>query len=90
LTWFTGNVLFQERLYEEVKDLDATDYDATRDSPLLDAAIMETIRFYFVTPNERECVKDYKLPGTDFVVPKGMVVQVIKMLTSFKSIHIFP
>jgi len=27
---------------------------------------------------ERLCVKDYKIPGIDFVVPKGMMVQIAK------------
>jgi len=37
-------------------------------------------------PIERECVKDYKLPGADFVVKKGTVVQVITELLK-ASIH---
>ena len=42
----------------------------------LEMVFMETLRFYFTGTTERECTKDYKLPETDFVVPKGMLVQI--------------
>ena len=29
-----------------------------------------------MTFHERECTKDYKIPNTDFIVPKGRVVHV--------------
>jgi len=59
-----------------VTSLDSSDYDAIRDAELLDAVFMETLRFYLTGTIERKCVKDYKLPGSDFVVPKDMNVQV--------------
>jgi cytochrome P450 family 6 len=31
---------------------------------------------YPLTMIERVCVKDYKIPDSDFVVPKGMIVQI--------------
>ncbi len=44
--------------------------------PYLEMVFMETLRFYFTGTIERVCTKDYKLPGTDFVVPEGMLIQV--------------
>lgn len=34
---------------------------------------------------ERQCTRDYKLPNSDFVVPKGMVV-----MTDPEAIHLDP
>ncbi len=44
--------------------------------PYLESVFLETLRFYFTGNTSRVCTRDYTLPGTDFVVPKGMLVQV--------------
>jgi cytochrome P450 len=40
--------------------------------------VNESLRVYPVTFIERVCVKDYKVPDSDFVVPKGMIVQIAR------------
>jgi hypothetical protein len=40
--------------------------------------VSEALRLYPLTILERLCVKDYKIPGVDFVVPKGMLVQIAR------------
>merc|ERR1711981_711654 len=44
----------------------------------LEAFIMESLRMYPLTPLERITVKPYRISGSgiDFVIPKGMLVQV--------------
>ena len=41
----------------------------------MDMVICETLRFYPLGDLERMCVKEYRIPGTDVVIPEGMVVQ---------------
>jgi hypothetical protein len=40
--------------------------------------VSEALRLYPLTILERLCVKDYKIPGVNFVVPKGMLVQIAR------------
>ena len=74
---------FQERLYEDICEaVEANDgsqdlnYNTVQNMEYLDMFVHETLRLYPLTPLERLCVKDYKVPGTDFVVPAGMLVQI--------------
>lgn len=84
LHFLAKNPDVQERLYLEVTDaLEGAleddghlGYNAVQSLPYLDMVIHETLRHYPLTPVERVCVKEYRVPGYDFVVPKGMVVQV--------------
>ncbi|TRY80616.1 hypothetical protein TCAL_13243 [Tigriopus californicus] len=72
----------QERLYREIQDaidehgVQEMPYDRIQTLPFLDMVINETLRHYPLAIMERQCVKDYKFPGYDFVVPEGMLVQV--------------
>ncbi len=72
----------QEKLYQEINDAmekegsKTLDYQTVQTLPYLDQVFNETLRFYFTSVLERQCCKDYKLPGSDFVVPKGMLVQI--------------
>ncbi|TRY80431.1 hypothetical protein TCAL_15496, partial [Tigriopus californicus] len=72
----------QERLYREIQGaidehgVQEMPYDRIQTLPYLDMVINETLRHYPLAIMERQCVKDYKFPGYDFVVPEGMVVQV--------------
>lgn len=72
----------QERLHLEIQD--AIDdhgsqdlpYERIHSLPYLDMVVNETLRHFPLAIMERQCVKDYKFPGYDFVVPAGMLVQV--------------
>ncbi|CAL8117828.1 unnamed protein product [Orchesella dallaii] len=70
----------QERLLEEVKStLDANGgsltYDGVIGMTYLDCVLNETLRYYPpALRNERMCTKDYKIPGTDTVIEKGILV----------------
>nr|AIL94149.1 cytochrome P450 CYP3025A1 [Tigriopus japonicus] len=55
---------------------DNLDYNTIQGMSYLDKVVHETLRLYPLTMIERMCVKDYKVPGTDFVIPKGMLVQI--------------
>ncbi len=47
-------------------------------SDYISQVVHEALRMYPLAIIERLCVKDYKIPGINFVVPKGMMVQVAK------------
>ncbi|TRY80860.1 hypothetical protein TCAL_07801 [Tigriopus californicus] len=73
----------QERVYQEVSKAisenggsESLDYNTIQGMPYLDKVIHETLRLYPLSLIERLCVKDYKVPDTDFVIPKGMLVQI--------------
>ena len=77
------NPLIQSRLYEEIYELvqriggiQNLDYTSIRSLKFLDQVIQETLRLHPLFIVERTCVKEYKVPGTDFVIPKGMLVQI--------------
>ena len=54
------------------------DYNKIQGMWYLEAFIMESLRMYPLTPLERLTVKPYKVSDgpTDFVIPKGMIVQI--------------
>jgi cytochrome P450 len=76
------NPTVQEKLYEEIKEAvekagtQSLDYYTVQSLPYLDMFLNETLRMYPLTHLERVCVRDYKIPGTNFTIPKGMLVQV--------------
>ncbi len=78
----------QEKLFQELNDAKERsgsqdlDYQDVKDLKYLEQVLNETLRFYFSSTTERLCTKEYKLPGTDFVVPKDMIVQI-----SSRDIH---
>ncbi|KAI1286250.1 Cytochrome P450 9e2 [Halotydeus destructor] len=66
----------QERLYEEVKSLTEVTYESINKLPYLEAVINETLRMHPPALDmNRKALVDYKLPGTDIVVPKGCRVE---------------
>ena len=86
----------QEKLYQEIKDaVDANSgnehlpYNVIQELPYLEQCIHESLRIYPLANLERKCVSDYKFKGTDFVVPKGMLVQVASV-TMMKDEKYFP
>ncbi len=63
----------------EKKGDDDLDYYEILQLPYLDIVLTETLRFYFTGTLERECMRDYRLPDSSFVVPSGMLVQIPSM-----------
>lgn len=53
------------------------EYEDVAEMKLVDMCIKEAMRKYTVVPIlNRECRKDYKIPDTDVVIPKGMPIMV--------------
>ena len=73
----------QDRLYEEIQAAinnnngsPELDYNTIQTLPYLDQTIHETLRYFTLFPVTRTCTKPYKMPGTDFIIPKGMILQI--------------
>ena len=72
----------QEKLFDEINDAltqsadGELDYNTIQTLPYMDMVINEALRFFPLGDHERKCVKEYTVPGTNFTVPKGMMVQV--------------
>jgi len=70
----------QDRAREEIMEIVGTEkrltFDQIQDMKYLDKIIYETLRHYHAFPQiiERYCTKDYKIPGTDYTVRKGEIV----------------
>jgi len=78
---FVKNPEMQEKVREEIRtvigDSQNITIDHLQDLKLMEKCINEAIRFYgIVSVLQRVCTKDYTIPGTDFVIPKGMEVNV--------------
>ncbi len=52
------------------------DYNTIQNLPYMDRFILEGTRAYGTVSLERMCLRDYKVPGTNVTIPKGMRVQV--------------
>ncbi|KAJ8918366.1 hypothetical protein NQ315_008060 [Exocentrus adspersus] len=84
----------QERLRKEIKDNikqhNGITYEGLQEMKYLEMCIYETLRKYPVLPFlDRRCNEDYKLPGTDFVIEKGMPVYIPMMGLHYDD-HYFP
>ena len=75
----------QKRLQEEIDEtfegdgnvLDSLDYTKIQGMEYLDQCIHETLRINPpVGANWRQCTLDYRIPGTDVVIPKGAEVHI--------------
>ena len=72
----------QEKVYQEIRGVveeggpDNLDYDDLSKLTYLEQALHETLRYYPTVILDRVCTKEYKVPDTDFVIPKGMPVQI--------------
>ena len=70
----------QERAREEIMDViggsKKVTFEQIQDLKYMDKVIYETLRHNHPFPHilERVCTKDYKVPGTDYVVKKGEIV----------------
>ena len=60
----------------EDKSPEEMDYYDVQKLSYLDQVVNECTRHYPLTVVERKCVRDYKVAGTDFIIPEGMVVQI--------------
>ncbi|KAI1308001.1 Cytochrome P450 3A11 [Halotydeus destructor] len=66
----------QDKLYDELINAGELDYDKVMTLPYLDAVVHETLRLF--PPGviiDRIASQDYKLPGSDVILPKGTDVQ---------------
>jgi cytochrome P450 len=76
----------QEKVLDEIKlalaksSSKTLDYTTVQTLPYLDMFLNECLRLYPLTPIERRCIKDYKIPGTNTVVPKDIIVQGLLLL----------
>lgn len=71
----------QDLLREELQSLVENDgklnYHHVMEAKYLDACISECQRLLPVVPTaERECIKDFQIPDTNYTIPKGMMVQI--------------
>jgi len=72
----------QDKLVSEIDEVTGGDdseltYSQLQELKMMDLFIQECLRCQPLSPLiERECTKDFKLPGTEIVVPKGYKVQV--------------
>ena len=69
----------QEKLFQEINDAEynenTKDYNTVMGLQYLDMVVHEAMRHAPILEIGRLCVKDYKVPGTNFTVPKGMLIQ---------------
>jgi len=71
----------QEKVYEEIMDVFGNEgkitFDKLGELKYMDKVISESLRFTTIVPQlERICTKNYKIPGTNVVIPKDRVVNV--------------
>ncbi|XP_054272579.1 uncharacterized protein LOC128992862 [Macrosteles quadrilineatus] len=71
----------QEKLQKEVDSVLSVhgelSYQALKEMTYLDQVIQETQRFYPLIPIlQRECTKSYKVPGSDLVIEKGVLISI--------------
>lgn len=77
-----NNLEAQARVRQEIEevigDSKMIKSEHLQDLKYMDNFINESVRFYNIVPFlERMCSRDYKIPGTDFTIPKGMYVRVL-------------
>lgn len=89
------NEKLQKELQAEIDDLlskndGVISYDLIKESVLLDNCVNETVRMYPGLPFlNRECTKDYQIPGTDHVIKKDTAI-IISMLGLQRDPDHFP
>jgi cytochrome P450 len=72
------NVDIQEKIFEEISQLETLDQELPAKQVYLNAVISETLR---ITPPvnrfDREAAKDYRLGNMGIIIPKGALVTFI-------------
>ena len=88
------NPEIQEKLRQEVEDILDGDpekkltYDDIQSMTYLDQVINETLRFHNpVGALQRSAAKEYKVPGTDIVLPKDTMVWINVLSMHFDQKH---
>ena len=73
----------QRRMQEEIDEAiekaegQMPDYSAVQGLEYMEQVIMETLRCHtLIGIFQRACTKDFKIPGMDFTIPKGMEVHI--------------
>ena len=90
LHYLALNPDMQELLREEIiQSGGEIAYAKLAELKYLDMVIHEGIRMYPISGIERLCVKDYKVPGSNFVIPKGMMV-IVPHESIMKDAKYFP
>ena len=85
----------QDKLYEEIcKAVEENgeshfDYQTIMNMPYLDMVLQESQRMYPLGHLERASGTDYKIPGTEIVIPKGIYVRIAVSAVS-KDENFFP
>jgi cytochrome P450 family 6 len=96
--WVLAKHLYvQERLFLEIQDvieakggIENLDYNTVQDMEFLDKVINKLLRYNPLGMLERVCAKDYRVPDSDFVIPKGMIVQINSIAFMKDKKSIFP
>lgn len=76
---------YQEKVFDEIEevlgDSDEVTFEHISQMKYMDQFIMESFRHQqnAVPAHERKCTKDYRVPGTDIVIPEGRFVHVYIM-----------
>ena len=78
---FISNPSIQEKARKEIEDVIGDTENITPDQlkelKYTENCINEALRFYgLISSLQRVCTKDYKIPGSDFTIPKGMPVTI--------------
>lgn len=74
----------QAKLFEEVQDAvtssggdpDSVSYSTIQGMEYMEMVFQESLRMFPLAVLERNCAKDYRIPGTDLVIEAGTIVQV--------------
>jgi cytochrome P450 family 6 len=65
-------------------------YESVMDMKFIDLCVKETLRKYPILPVlNRECTKDYRIPGTEVTIQKGTAL-VISVLGLHRDKNLFP
>ena len=67
----------QAQLFQEINDADFNekmDYNTIMNLPYLDMVVYESMRHFPIVEIQRVCTQDYKIPGSNCTIPKGMTV----------------
>ena len=83
----------RDEIEEVVGDSDTVTAEHLKEMKIIENVIHESMRRYFpvgkfilfigsinhayISAIQRECTKDYKIPDTNFIIPKGLNVQII-------------
>ena len=89
-----NNQEVQEKLRKEIDEKSTYNsnekfsYDDLHGMTYLDQVICETLRFHNIAGMiQRVATRDYNLPGTDLIIPKGMMVRINAVSVHFNPKH---